>query len=259
MSFELFLGWIIFSIVIGFIGSGRKIGFGGAFFCSLLLSPIIGLIITLVSKNKAEEKYQEEILEAQRKQQKTLMRMAESKSNVSSSTSIIQELEKLKTLKENNIISEAEFLNLKKKVLSESNNSATTYNKKNQANIYVRVEKLSNGEFLQFIKEADSLINAEVRIKDTFPDNGFYKLHEKNIAFKIIDGEILDEYITTEFKQKDGGVIVIGSLKAGFNGIEMGNPVWLNGKKAPDGKYKVAIWERILVNNGVIVRFGVFN
>jgi len=44
--------WIVFSIVIGIIGSNRKIGFAGAFFLSLLLSPVIGLIIALTSKDK---------------------------------------------------------------------------------------------------------------------------------------------------------------------------------------------------------------
>ena len=53
---EIFLTWIIFSLVVGFIGTTRKIGFAGAFFASIFLSPLIGLIITLVSKNKEEEK-----------------------------------------------------------------------------------------------------------------------------------------------------------------------------------------------------------
>ncbi len=44
--------WIVFSILIGLVGKQRKIGFGGAFFLSLLLSPLIGLIITLISKEK---------------------------------------------------------------------------------------------------------------------------------------------------------------------------------------------------------------
>ena len=50
----IFFGWIIFSFVVGFIGSERKIGFWGAFFLSILLSPLIGLIIALVSKNKED-------------------------------------------------------------------------------------------------------------------------------------------------------------------------------------------------------------
>lgn len=51
------LGIIIFgllsgslaSVLVGLLGSRRRIGFGWAFLASLLLTPIIGLIITLFS------------------------------------------------------------------------------------------------------------------------------------------------------------------------------------------------------------------
>jgi tetratricopeptide (TPR) repeat protein len=48
----IFIMWIVLSIVLGAIGSNRKIGFAGAFFASLLLSPLIGLIITLTSSKR---------------------------------------------------------------------------------------------------------------------------------------------------------------------------------------------------------------
>ena len=49
--------WLIFSLIVGAIGNDRKIGFAGGFFLSILLSPLIGLIIVLVSdkKNRAQE------------------------------------------------------------------------------------------------------------------------------------------------------------------------------------------------------------
>lgn len=37
------------SVLVGLIGSKRRIGFGWAFLASLLLTPLVGLIITLVS------------------------------------------------------------------------------------------------------------------------------------------------------------------------------------------------------------------
>jgi len=46
---EIAFAWILFSVLIGLLGQNRKIGFLGAFLFSLLLSPIIGLIITLFS------------------------------------------------------------------------------------------------------------------------------------------------------------------------------------------------------------------
>ena len=48
---EIFFGWLIGSAIVGFIGSSRKIGFGSAFIASMFLSPLIGLIITLVSES----------------------------------------------------------------------------------------------------------------------------------------------------------------------------------------------------------------
>lgn len=44
--------WIILALVIGGWGGNRKIGFAGAFFISLLFSPVIGLIVTAISAPK---------------------------------------------------------------------------------------------------------------------------------------------------------------------------------------------------------------
>jgi hypothetical protein len=48
--------WIVFALIVGAIGKDKKIGFAGAFFLSLLLSPIIGLIIALVSSSPEVKK-----------------------------------------------------------------------------------------------------------------------------------------------------------------------------------------------------------
>lgn len=114
---ELFLGWIIFSFVVGFIGSGRKIGFWGAFFISLLLSPLIGLIITLISKSKENEAYEAQILNAQRSQQEALTKLSEEKTGLYAN-SIADELEKLKKLRDENSITEEEFQILRNKAIN---------------------------------------------------------------------------------------------------------------------------------------------
>lgn len=41
--------WVIFSFVCAAAGSGKRIGYWGCFFCCLLLSPLIGLIIGIAS------------------------------------------------------------------------------------------------------------------------------------------------------------------------------------------------------------------
>lgn len=52
---KTFVLWLGLALLIGVLGKERKIGFGGAFFWAVLLSPIIGLVITLLSKPKESE------------------------------------------------------------------------------------------------------------------------------------------------------------------------------------------------------------
>ena len=48
MLFGLLSGSLL-SVLVGIIGSPRRIGFGWAFLLSLIFTPLVGLIITLVS------------------------------------------------------------------------------------------------------------------------------------------------------------------------------------------------------------------
>lgn len=52
--------WIVLSVVAGILGKDRKCGFIGAFICSILLSPIVGFILVLASRQK---KTQAELLQ----------------------------------------------------------------------------------------------------------------------------------------------------------------------------------------------------
>jgi hypothetical protein len=114
---EIFLGWIVLSIVIGVVGAGKEIGGIASFFISILLSPLIGFIVILVSKNKETASFEQQTLINQQKQLNAL-----------NSASIPDELSKLAKLKEDNIISEEEFIKLKDKLLSGANltNTSTT-------------------------------------------------------------------------------------------------------------------------------------
>lgn len=47
--FEILIFWLIFSFVVGLVASDRKLGFGGGLLLSLLLSPIIGFIVAVLS------------------------------------------------------------------------------------------------------------------------------------------------------------------------------------------------------------------
>lgn len=50
-----FIGWLGLSLVIGYMGKNRSIEFTGAFAVSLLLSPIVGLLVVLLSAKGADQ------------------------------------------------------------------------------------------------------------------------------------------------------------------------------------------------------------
>lgn len=112
----IFILWIIFTMIVGWIGNERKIGFWSAFWVSLFFSPLIGIIITLNSKKNTEIEYERDILNLQLKQQEELQNIANQ--NNSTGTSIIDELYKLSLMREKNLISEEEYQIMKEKIIN---------------------------------------------------------------------------------------------------------------------------------------------
>lgn len=49
LFFGLLSGGLFLDVLVGLLGSRRNIGFGWAFILSLLLTPLVGLIIVLIS------------------------------------------------------------------------------------------------------------------------------------------------------------------------------------------------------------------
>lgn len=96
MEFYVFLLWIGFTIIVGAIGRHRNIGFLYATLWSLLLSPIIGIGITLYSKKRIDH-------ETQRR-------------------NTLTQLEQINNLKEKSILTEEQFENEKKELLEKLNN-----------------------------------------------------------------------------------------------------------------------------------------
>ncbi|MBF0200243.1 MAG: hypothetical protein HQK66_02830 [Desulfamplus sp.] len=45
----LSIGLVLLSYLVGLLGKNRKFGFWGYFFCSLMFSPLIGLLLVLAS------------------------------------------------------------------------------------------------------------------------------------------------------------------------------------------------------------------
>jgi len=98
-----FFFWIIGCIVAALIGQNKTIGATGSFFLSLFLSPIIGIIVALVSQEQVVVDLQKKVIAPTY--------------NNNSSESIAGELQKFKDLLDQGAISEKEYENQKKRLL----------------------------------------------------------------------------------------------------------------------------------------------
>jgi phosphate/sulfate permease len=111
----MLIAWIIGSVIIGFIGSDRSIGFWGAFFLSLLLSPLIGVLITLFSETNSSKVYKKK----QMKIQQDILKVAKGESIDDKLKKTIQErLVELVDLKSKSLITDEEYEESRKKILS---------------------------------------------------------------------------------------------------------------------------------------------
>lgn len=112
----IFAGWIVLSFFVGLLGSDRNIGFWGSLFISLLLSPVIGLLVTLFSKTDADTKREYLSIKLQKEQ----LEESKKKNNNTSTYSVSDELEKLYNLKEKGVLTEEEYNNQKATLLNNS-------------------------------------------------------------------------------------------------------------------------------------------
>lgn len=108
---QIFFGWILFALVVGLVGQDRKIGFLASFILSLVLSPVIGLIIVLLSKSKKDMELEKEMAMSIHRQSEAIERMSDQKSDT-----YIDQLYKLKNLYDSKMISLAEFEEEKRKL-----------------------------------------------------------------------------------------------------------------------------------------------
>lgn len=71
-----FFWWVVLSVVVGAVGSGRRIGFLVAFIFSLLFSPLIGVIIVALSKSKSTIAFEKQMLAMQKQQTDAAKRLS---------------------------------------------------------------------------------------------------------------------------------------------------------------------------------------
>lgn len=96
--------WFVFCLIVGGIGSTREIGFGKAFWLSFFLSPVVGGIVTFMSKEldvKEEVETQNEIVDGEKIK-----------------PSIVDELTKISEMKDKGDLTEEEFKKAKDVILS---------------------------------------------------------------------------------------------------------------------------------------------
>lgn len=110
----IIFGWIVFAIVAGFVGSGRKIGFGWAFFWSLLLSPLVGLIIAFASDKKSDI----EARNIQQAQARYMTKVQQDQAQRISEKPIYEQIKDAKSLWDSGAITEEEFEAIKKKIIN---------------------------------------------------------------------------------------------------------------------------------------------
>lgn len=107
--------WILFSVIVGLFGQNRIIGFWGAFLLSLLFSPLIGIIICLFSSTKASAHPANNVLIVQPNEAPSSGKKA---TNHNSYSTITEELEKLKSLRDQAVITQSEFESLKNRLIN---------------------------------------------------------------------------------------------------------------------------------------------
>lgn len=107
MDTGLIIGWIVMALAIGFWGDTRRIGFGGAFVLSLLLSPLIGAII--VASSKSKEDMRREFEQDQRQRESAA---------AGQSKDVATQLADLKKLLDDGTLTASEYEAAKAKVLS---------------------------------------------------------------------------------------------------------------------------------------------
>lgn len=111
----LIVGWLIFSLVVGALGSDKTIGFLGGFLISILLSPVIGLIIVLTSKTKAQKAAElTASLHMHQPVQKIPTPPPLKTKNIGD---IHDQLEKLESMKEKKLITQDEYESMRKEII----------------------------------------------------------------------------------------------------------------------------------------------
>lgn len=184
---DIFLGWIIFSLVVGAIGINRNIGFAGAFFLSLFLSPVIGLIFTLMSKSDDQIKFETELLSNAKKQTEGILKAGDK--------SFTDELYKLKSLLDSDLITREEFemekVNLRSNLLKKKTVLSLYCSSTSGISGRLMVRVGDKGNFIDLPQGRDNALDFDVHageVKVVISPTGFFA-SEKKVYLKTVMDE----------------------------------------------------------------------
>lgn len=113
---EIALSWLVLCFIVSALASSRGRSAVGFFFLSFFLSPLIGLLVLLVVRNLAAEHRERTAKSSLEQQAMTGMRPATGLSQLG----VADELRKLAELRSSGVLSEEEFLQLKVRLLADS-------------------------------------------------------------------------------------------------------------------------------------------
>jgi hypothetical protein len=123
---EIFLVWLIFAALVGWLAHSRGRSGFGFFLIAALLSPLVGLIAVLVTKNLNEEQQKEQLRrEEHERQVESIRAIAGARHDPSAAQahapafagSVADELAKLAALRDQSVITEPEFQAQKARLL----------------------------------------------------------------------------------------------------------------------------------------------
>lgn len=101
------------AVIIGAFGKEKKIGFWGAFLLSFFFTPLVGILVVIFSKSKADIEREARSYKIQQEQKEAIGRMEARQAT----SNMVDELSKLQTLLEKGAITQAEFDSMKASVM----------------------------------------------------------------------------------------------------------------------------------------------
>ena len=104
------------AVIIGAFGKEKKIGFWGAFLLSFFFTPLVGILVVIFSKSKAEMEREAKSYKIQQTQKEAIERIEAQQAT----SNMVDELVKLKALLDSGAITQAEFDKIKASTIKQT-------------------------------------------------------------------------------------------------------------------------------------------